>query len=76
MYILVIKIAILVNRAVLLGIIIPAPGLIKSIVEELIVGADPINISVIINNTFFLFNDLYFFFYYSLSFPGDFKKFS
>ena len=39
MYILMIKIAILVNRAVLLGIIIHAPGLIKSIVEELIVGA-------------------------------------
>ena len=62
MYSLVTKIAILVNRAVLLEIILPAPGLIKPIIEELLVEADPIKISVTINNTFFLFNDLYFFF--------------
>ena len=60
-YSLVINIAILVNRAVLLEIIIPAPGLIKPIVEELIIEAEPFKISVIINNTFFLFKFLYFF---------------
>ena len=41
--------------------IIPAPGLIKPIVEELIVEAKPIIISVEINNTLFLFKLLYFF---------------
>ena len=55
MYSLVIKIAILVNKAVLLEIILPAPGLIRPIVEELTVEADPIKISVIISNTFFLY---------------------
>ena len=50
---LVIKIAKLVSKAVLLEIILPAPGLIKPIVEKLIVEATPINISsVVINNTF------------------------
>ena len=57
---LVIKIAILVNKAVLDEIIIPAPGLINPIVEVPI--ALPTSISVIINNTFFLFNFLYFFY--------------
>ena len=57
----VINIAILVNSAVPLEIKIPAPGLIKPIVEERIVEAEPINISVKINNTFFLINLLYFF---------------
>ena len=53
MYSLVIKIAKLVNKTVLLETMIPAPGLIKPIVELLIVEADPINIPGIINNTFF-----------------------
>ena len=59
MYSLVIQLAILVNRAVLLELIIPAPGLIKPIVEELTVEADPINISVIVIKIFF--NALFFF---------------
>ena len=40
MYSFVISIAIDVNKAVLYEIIIPAPGLIKPIVKELIVEAD------------------------------------
>ena len=60
MYSLVIKIAILVNRAVLLEIIIPAPGLIKPIVDEPTAAADPTSISVIINNSFFLCKFFYF----------------
>ena len=60
-YSLVINIAILVTKAVLLEIIIPAPGLIKPIVDELTVKADPTSISVIINNIFFLFKLLHFF---------------
>ena len=62
MHSLVIKIALLVNRAVLDGTAIPAPGLIKPIVELLIVEADPNIVSVIINNTFLFFKFLYFFF--------------
>ena len=61
MYSLVIKIAILVNKAVLDEIIMPAPGLIRPNVELLISDPDPIKISVIINITFFLFNFFYFF---------------
>ena len=53
MYSLVINIAILVNKAVLLEIKMPAPGLINPIVEVPIVEALPTSISVIINNTFF-----------------------
>ena len=53
-YSLVINIAILVSKAVLLEIIIPAPGLIKPIVELPTADALPTRISVIINNTFFL----------------------
>ena len=60
MYSLVIKIAILVNKAVLLEIIIPRPGMNKPIVGELIVEADPNIISVIFNNTLFSFEDLLF----------------
>ena len=60
LYSLVIKIALLVKRAVLDEIIIPAPGLIKPIVDEPTAEADPTSISVIINNTFFLFKLLYF----------------
>ena len=59
-FLLVINVAVLVNSAVLLEIIILAPGLIKPIVAKLIVEAEPINISVIINNTFFLVTLLYF----------------
>ena len=55
--------AILVNRVVLLEIILPELGLIKPTVEELIVEADPIKISVIIKNTFFLVKILYNSFY-------------
>ena len=55
MYSLVINTAKLVNRAVLLEIKIPAPGLIKPVVELLKVEADPIRISVIIlKNSFSL----------------------
>ena len=61
MYSLVIKIAILVNKAVLDEITIRAPGLIKAIAELPAADLAPTNISVIINNTFFLFIDLYFF---------------
>ena len=62
MYSLVIKIAILVNRAVLDEITIPAPVLIKPNVELPIADPGPIKISVIINKTFFLFKLLYFLF--------------
>ena len=51
----------LVNKGVLLEVKKPAPGLIKPIVELLIIEADPIRISVIFNEIFFLFNDLYLF---------------
>ena len=76
MYSFVIKIAKLVNRAVLLDIIIPAPGLIKPIVELPTADPAPTSISVMINNSFFLFKNLYFFLYYSLSILRDFNKFS
>ena len=49
-----IKIAILVNKAVLDEIIQPAPGLINPIVEEPIAAALPTSISVIISNIFFI----------------------
>ena len=61
-YSLAINTAMLINRAVLLEIILTEPGLIKPIVELLIVEADPINISAIINFNFFSFKLLYFFF--------------
>ena len=57
---LVIKIAILVNKAVEEVKTIPMLGLINDIVEVLIADPDPTKLSVIINYTFFLFNDLYF----------------
>ena len=56
MYSLVFIIAILVNRAVLLEIFIPAPGLIKPIVVEPTAQANPTSNSVIINKTFFFSN--------------------
>ena len=40
---------------------IPAPGLIKAIDELPTADPAPTNISVIINNVFFLFSDIYFF---------------
>ena len=55
MYSFVIKIAIPVNKAVLDELIMPAPGLIKPIVEEPIAEADLTSIPVIIKKTFFLF---------------------
>ena len=73
---LVIEIAILVNKDVLDEIIIPAPGLIKPIVELPNADPDPIKISVIYNNIFFLFKFLYFFLYYSLSILRLFYRFS
>ena len=76
MYSSVINIAILVNRAVLLELIISAPGLINPIVDEPTGEADPINISVINNSIFFFCNELYFFLFYSISFLTAFKKFS
>ena len=76
MYSLAIKIAIFVNKAVLLEIIIPAPGVISPIAEVLIADPDPIKISVIINNIFFLFKLLYFFLLYSLSILRLFNIFS
>ena len=66
----VINIATDVNIAVELDIIIPALGFNIANVLELIVEADPNKISVIINKTFFLFKDLYFFiiiYYHSFS---------
>ena len=54
MYSFVIKIAILVNKAVLLKIILPAPALINPNVEEPTAEALPTSISVIINNIFFI----------------------
>ena len=60
-YSLVIKIAILVNKAVLLDILLPAPGLIKPIVEVPTAEALPTRMSMIIKNTFFLFKVFYFF---------------
>ena len=48
-----------VNKAVLDEIKLPAPGLIKPIVEELTVEAPPTRISVKNNTIFFLFKLLY-----------------
>ena len=58
---LVIKIAILVNKAVELVKTIPMLGFNNDIVEVPIADPDPTNISVAFNITFFLFKDLYFF---------------
>ena len=57
-YSLVIKIAILVNKAVELIKTIPILGFTNDIVEVPIADPDPINVSVIINNTFLLFKDV------------------
>ena len=58
---LVIKIAIVVIKAEQLDNTTPMLGLIKDIVEVPIANPDPNKISVTINITFYLFNDLYFF---------------
>ena len=67
MYSLVINIAVDVNRAVLLEITMPTEGVIKPIVELPTAELVPTSISVMINNIFFIFNDLYIFLYFSLS---------
>ena len=54
-----IRIAILVNEAEELVITIPMLGFIIDIVVVLTADPDPIEISVIINNIFFLFKLLY-----------------
>ena len=61
MYSFVIKIAILVNKGVLLEIIIPAPRLIKAIDELPTADPAPTIVSVVIINSFFFLNFLYFF---------------
>ena len=71
-----IKISILVIKAVLDEIIISTPGLIKLIVELPIADPDPIKISVKFNYIFFLFSDLYFFLEYSISILSYFNIFS
>ena len=65
-----------VNKAVEEVSTIPMLGFIKDIVEVPIADPDPTNFSVIINNFFFLFKDLYVCFYFSLSLLSDFNKFS
>ena len=61
LYSFVIKLAILLNKAVLDDITMPTDGLNIDKVELVIGEPPPIKISVIINNTLFLFNDLFFF---------------
>ena len=67
---------ILVSRAVILEIMMPAPALIKPVVALLIFEADLVNISVISYNTFFLFKLFDFFLNYSLSILSDSNIFS
>ena len=55
-----IKIARDVNKAVEEGNTIPPLGFINDIADVEIADPDPIKISLIINNTFFLFKDLFF----------------
>ena len=50
-----------VSKAVELVNTIPVLGFFEDFIKILIADPDPIKISVIIRNTFFLFNDLYFF---------------
>ena len=57
----VIKIAMDVKGAVLPEITIHTPGIFTDIVLDQTTDPDPIDISVINNNTFFLFKLLYFF---------------
>ena len=72
---LVIKIAKDVNKAVQLVITIPMLGFKIDIVEVPVADSDPIKISVIKNNTFFLFKLLYFFLKFSLSILSEFNIF-
>ena len=60
MYSLVIKIAIVDNKAVEEVKTLPMLGLINDIVDVEIADPDPIKFSVIINNTFFLLILFYF----------------
>ena len=76
MYSFVIKIAILVNRAVKEVNTIPMLGLTNDMVDVEIEDPDATKVSVIINNAFFLFKFLYLFLYYSLSVLNDFYIFS
>ena len=62
MYSLVIKIVILVTKAVEEVNPIPMLGIINDIVEVEKADPDAINISAIVNNPFFLFKILYFFY--------------
>ena len=62
-YSFVIKIAIEVNKAEQLAMGIPIDGLISEKVLEVIADPDPIKISLIINNTFFLNKNSYISFY-------------
>ena len=71
MYSFVIKIAILVNSFVVLEKILPAPGLIKPIVDEPTAEADPTSISVIINSIFFIQT----FIILSIKFTVSFRRF-
>ena len=64
-----------VIRAVLDGITIPTLGFNNANVLELMLGADPIKISVIVNEIF-LFKLLYFFLNYSLSISRAYRRFS
>ena len=70
------KIAMDVRRAVELVIITRMLGLFNDIVEVLMADLDPNDSSVIINNTFIFFNDLYFFLKFSLSILRIFNIFS
>ena len=63
MYSFVIKIAKLVDRAVLDEIIMPTPGLMRPIVELLTADPASTSISVMINNTFFFYSNFYISFY-------------
>ena len=70
------KIARVVKKAVELVSTIPLLEFINDIVDVDIADPDPTKISVIIDNTFFLFKPLCFFLYYSFPVLRDFKMFS
>ena len=75
MYSFVVKMAIDVNRAVLVDIMIPTLGIKTDIVLLIIVETTPNNISEINIFTLFSFNSSHFFLQYSLSISKDFKNF-
>ena len=70
------KMAMDLRRAVELVNITRMLGLFNDIVEVLMADLDPNDSSVIINNTFIFFNDLYFFLKFSLSILRIFNIFS